>query len=344
VVEVMRRAGEGTLMEQFLQLKARLEAEGLFDPARKRALPRFPQQVGLVTSLAAAALHDVVTALRRRAPQVGVIIYPASVQGAQAGPQLAAAVRLASQRAEVDTLLVCRGGGSLEDLWAFNHEALVRAIADAPMPVVSGVGHETDFTLCDFVADLRAPTPTAAAELVAPARSACLSDLSRLAQRLRRTIRHRLDREDQRLDHLALRLARPGAGLQARGQQLQHLQQRLERGLAARFQAERERREQLQARLIHARQRQLERHRQRLDLLATRLAALNPRQVLRRGYAWVEDAQGQALTSVHGVQAGQALRAVLADGELQAQVLAVQTHEGLSEVASGAPPAALRGH
>lgn len=323
VVEGMRRAGAGTLMEQFLQLKARLEAEGLFDPARKRPLPAYPRCIGLVTSLSGAVLHDVVTALQRRAPQVQLIVYPASVQGAQAGPQLAAAVQLAGRRSEVDVLLVCRGGGSIEDLWAFNHEALVRAIAASPVPVISGVGHETDFTLADFVADLRAPTPTAAAELVAPARAACLSALLQYQHRMGRVLHHRLDRESQRLDHLATRLARPGTALLQRRQQLTQLAQRLERGLAARLQTERQRQVQLQARLLHARERQTDRQRQRLDLLATRLAALDPRQVLRRGYAWVENAQGVAVTSVAAVQPGQPLRAVLADGELQAQVLSV---------------------
>ena len=241
VVEGMRRAGAGTLMEQFLQLKARLEAEGLFDPARKRPLPAYPRCIGLVTSLSGAVLHDVVTALQRRAPQVQLIVYPASVQGAQAGPQLAAAVQLAGRRSEVDVLLVCRGGGSIEDLWAFNHEALVRAIAASPVPVISGVGHETDFTLADFVADLRAPTPTAAAELVAPARTACLAVLLQHQHRLGRVLHHRLDRESQRLDHLATRLARPGSALLQRRQQLTQLTQRLARGLAARLQTERQR-------------------------------------------------------------------------------------------------------
>lgn len=323
VVEGMRRAGAGTLMEQFLQLKARLEAEGLFDPARKRPLPAYPRCIGLVTSLSGAVLHDVVTALQRRAPQVALIVYPAPVQGPQAGPQLAAAVQLAGRRGEVDTLLVCRGGGSIEDLWAFNHEALVRAIAASPMPVISGVGHETDFTLADFVADLRAPTPTAAAELVAPARAVCLAELLRQQHRMARVLHHRLDRETQRLDHLATRLARPGTALLQRRQQLSQLAQRLSRGLAARLQAERHRADQGQQRLLLVRERQINRQRQRLDLLAARLAALDPRQVLRRGYAWVENDRGAAVTSVAAVQPGQALRAVLADGELQAQVLTV---------------------
>jgi exodeoxyribonuclease VII large subunit len=324
VVESMRRAGAGTLMEQFLQLKARLEAEGLFDPARKRPLPPFPARIGLVTSLAGAVLHDVVTALRRRAPHVSLVVYPAPVQGAQAGPQLAAAVRLAAQRAEVDVLLVCRGGGSLEDLWAFNHEALVRAIAASAVPVISGVGHETDFTLADFAADLRAPTPTAAAELVAPARQACLDVLTGWQHRMARVLHHRLDREAQRLDHAAARLARPSAGLLQRRHVLAGLQQRLGHGLAVRLHAEQQRGTLLAQRLDSAGLRQLERQRQRLELLAARLAGTDPRNVLRRGFAWIEDGQGRALGSVAGWRRGDGLRAVMADGELRAQVTDVQ--------------------
>ena len=179
VVESMRQAGQGTLFEQFLQLKARLEAEGLFDTARKRPLPVMPRAIGVVTSLGAAALHDVVTALQRRAPHIPVVIYPASVQGAQAAGELRGAVLKAGERRstdQVDVLLLVRGGGAMEDLWAFNDEALARAIVASPMPVVCGVGHETDFTIADFCADVRAPTPTAAAEL-------CAQPQSRLAGR-----------------------------------------------------------------------------------------------------------------------------------------------------------------
>lgn len=324
VVESMRPAGAGTLMEQFLQLKARLEAEGLFDPTRKRPLPAFARRIGLVTSLAGAVLHDVVTALRRRAPHVHLVVYPAPVQGAQAGPGLAAAVQLAARRNEVDVLLVCRGGGSLEDLWGFNHEALARAIAASPVPVVSGVGHETDFTLADFVADLRAPTPTAAAELVAPARQAWLEQLGKLQQRMGRVLYHRLEREAQRIDHLAARLARPSAALLQRRHALAQMARRLEHGAVVRRQAERQRLALLAQRLQAGQARQLERQRQALDMRAARLAALDPREVLRRGYAWVEDAQGRALTSVAALAPGDALRAVMLDGEVQARVTAVQ--------------------
>lgn len=328
VVESMRRAGAGTLMEQFLQLKARLEAEGLFDPSLKRPLPLFARRVGLVTSLAGAVLHDVVTALRRRAPHVQLIVYPAPVQGAQAGPGVAAAVRLAAQRGEVDVLLVCRGGGSLEDLWGFNDEALVRAIAAHPVPVVCGVGHETDFTLADFAADLRAPTPTAAAELAAPARQGWLDQLGKLQQRMGRVLHHRLDREAQCLDHWAGRLARPSAAVLQRRHALAQLARRLAHGAAVRRQAERQHLALLAQRLQTLQVHQRERQRQALELLAARLAALDPRQVLRRGYAWVEDAQGHAVTSAAALAPGEVLRAVMADGELRARVTDVQLRSG----------------
>ena len=168
VVESLQRLGAGTLYEEFLRRRARLEALGLFDAARKRPLPAYPSALGVVTSLGAAALRDVLTTQARRAPQVRVVVYPSPVQGADAPAALAAALHLAGRRREVDTLLVVRGGGTLEDLWAFNDERVVQAVAVSPMPVVCGVGHETDITLCDLAADLRAPTPTAAAELAAP--------------------------------------------------------------------------------------------------------------------------------------------------------------------------------
>lgn len=331
VVESMRRAGVGTLMEQFLQLKARLEAEGLFDASRKRPLPVFATRVGLVTSLAGAVLHDVVSALQRRAPHVRLVVYPAPVQGAQAGVALAAAVQLAARRAEVEVLLVCRGGGSLEDLWGFNHEALVRAIAGCPMPVVSGVGHETDFTLADFAADLRAPTPTAAAELVAPARLGCLEQLGKLQHRMARVLHHRLEREAQCIDHLAVRFSRPSAGLLRRRHALAQMARRLAHGAVVRRQTERQHLALLTQRLQTLQARQRHQQRQTLELLAARLAAVDPRQVLRRGYAWVADDQGRAVTSAGALAPGDGLRAVMADGEVRARVTDVLPLRGLSD-------------
>ncbi|MEX8492380.1 exodeoxyribonuclease VII large subunit [Sphaerotilus sp.] len=302
IVEAMRPAGEGALMEQFLRLKARLEAEGLFDAERKRPLPGFPRRIGVVTSLAAAALHDVVTALRRRAPHVEVVVYPAPVQGAEAPPLLVRAIAEAGRRNEVDVLIVCRGGGSLEDLWAFNDEAVARAIAASPVPVVCGVGHETDFTLADFAADLRAPTPTAAAELVAPARAACLETLAQRQRQLQQALQRRLDREAQRLDRASLRLSRPTDVLRQHQQRLALLAQRHAAALPQ----------------------SLQRRGQRLDVLAARLQALDPARVLQRGYAWVTDAEGRTLVSVGQVQPGAALMAVLHDGRVRTTVTAVE--------------------
>lgn len=313
VVEAMRRAGAGTLYEQFLKLRARLAAEGLFDAQAKRPLPPHPQRIGVITSSAGAALHDVLTALARRAPQVEVVVYPSPVQGVEAPPALVRALQTANERAEVDVLLLVRGGGSLEDLWAFNDERVVRAVATSGLPVVCGVGHETDVTLCDLAADLRAPTPTAAAELAAPARDALLSQLASLERALA-----------LRLDRLALRLSRP-SDLIARQQRLLGL-------LAQRAAAAPRRRVELQAqRLAHLAQRLdraerevVLRQRSRLDALQARLQALDPHHVLARGYAWLDDGQGGAITSITALAPGREVRTVLADGSADMQVLRVR--------------------
>lgn len=324
VVESMRSAGAGALYEQFLRLKAKLETQGLFDAARKRELPKFPRRIGVVTSLGAAALHDVVTALARRAPQVEVVIYPSAVQGAEAPAQLVSALALAGRRAEVDVLILCRGGGSLEDLWAFNDERVVRAVAASPLPVVCGVGHETDVTLADLAADLRAPTPTAAAELAAPVCADCEQQLRRLASRLTERVRRQIDASEQRLDRSMLRMARPAQMLLRHQQQLVLLQQRWQAS-ASKWSNSREhdlqrlagrlQRAAAMARLLQA---------QQLSALGDRLSALDPQRVLQRGYAWLSDMQGEALTSASKVQAGQGVVAVLADGRIEAQVTKVE--------------------
>ena len=325
VVEAMQRAGAGALYEQFLRIKASLEAQGLFDVARKRPLPAYPGAVGIVTSPGAAALHDVLTALARRAPQLRVIVYPSLVQGPEAPAQLAAAIALASARAEVDALIVCRGGGSLEDLWAFNDERVVRAICAASMPVVSGVGHETDVTLADFAADLRAPTPTAAAELVAPTREACLQMLQAYASLMSRRMNEVIDQNAQRLDRAALRLSRPAQGVRRQGERLSLLAHRLARHAPRELQAQRARLVQVQGDLQHGRAMQLAATRQRLDALAARLRALDPSQVLARGYAWLSDAAGRAVTSAQQLEAGQPLQAVLHDGVADVRVTQVRS-------------------
>jgi len=305
IVEAMRPGGAGALMAQFLRLKARLEAEGLFDPVRRRRLPRWPRRIAVVTSPAAAAWRDVMTTLARRAPQVEVVLIPSQVQGAEAPPQLVEAIGRVVD-VEPDVLIVCRGGGSIEDLWAFNDEQVVRAIAACPVPVISGVGHETDFTLADFAADLRAPTPTAAAELVAVARDEALAQLQGLSERLDGRLRQRLDREAQRLDRLGARLARPSETLSRHRQRLAVLEQRWQDALP----------------------RSLERQQQRLERLALRLEGLDPHHVLRRGYAWVADADsGRPLGSAAAVVPGQRLTAVLHDGRIRTEVLAVESAE-----------------
>ncbi len=320
IVDTLKPAGQGTLFEQFLRLKAQLETEGLFDAARKRPLPSQPRSIGVVTSLGAAALRDVVTALRRRVPHVPVVIYPAAVQGAQAPAELCSALKTAYRRhaevGESEVLLLVRGGGSLEDLWSFNDETLVRTVARAPMPVVCGVGHETDFTLADFVADLRAPTPTAAAELCAPAREQRLGELAYLQERLSEGSWSSIDQRAQQLDRLALRLGRPSVRLHDSRQALTGLQHRLQIGLQLAAQRERHRLERLQAALPQAVLRNLEQRAQRLQRCEAALGLLDPRLVLERGYALLTDAQGLAITRANQTAPGQALRARLADGEL----------------------------
>jgi exodeoxyribonuclease VII large subunit len=327
VVEAMQRLGAGALYEQFLRLKARLEAAGLFDASRKRPIATWPSTLGIVTSTAAAALHDVLAALARRAPQLRVIVYPSPVQGADAPAALVAALQLAGRRREVDTLLLVRGGGSLEDLWAFNDEALVRAIVASPIPVICGVGHESDVTLADLAADLRAATPTAAAELAAPARADALARLDTLADRLQRRVHQLFDTQAQRLDALALRLGGPAHAVAAQRQALAALDERLRLALRHALAGAAREPHLLAARLHRAMRAQRERQTQQLQAAAQRLAALDPQRVLARGYAWMLDAQGRAVVSAHGVSAGDRLGAVWADGSAQVEVLQVQPRD-----------------
>ncbi|RZJ14030.1 MAG: exodeoxyribonuclease VII large subunit [Acidovorax sp.] len=336
IVESMQRAGQGALFEQFLRLKAQLEAEGLFDAARKRALPLMPRGVGLVTSLGAAALHDVVTALRRRVPHIQVVLVPAQVQGAAAPASLVTALsklyRLAqagqapgadsSHHPPIDAILLVRGGGSMEDLWAFNDEQLARTIVQSPVPLICGVGHETDFTIADFCADLRAPTPTAAAELVAQPRAVWLGALDLMAERLADGVQRQLDTRHQRLDQAGARLGRP-SGLVARQQmQLARLAQHMRHGVLLKLQRLAHTQQALGADLPVKLQRRLAQHADRLDRAALRLELLNPRVVLRRGYALLTDADGHAVTSVQQARPGDALRATLADGAVDVTVAA----------------------
>jgi exodeoxyribonuclease VII large subunit len=329
VVESMSRAGQGALFEQFLQLRARLEAEGLFDAARKRRLPPMPRGIGLVTSLGAAALHDVVAALRRRVPHIPVVLASASVQGNQAPGELMEALsslyRLSEQDAAqaapfIDVILLVRGGGSIEDLWAFNDEALARTIARSPVPVVSGVGHETDFSIADFVADLRAPTPTAAAELVAEPHEVWRSALQLMARRLQQSAWRVMDAQAQRLDQAAARLGRPSALAASQRLRLASAGQRLQ-GESLRFLQHRQQALQgVASRLPKAMQSSIAQGRQRWDRAGLRLGLLDPSLVLRRGYAWLSDERDQPLSSVGQFQAAQPVRATLADGQVDLTV------------------------
>ena len=314
VAEAMRAAGAGALYERFLRVRARLESEGLFDPAVKRALPAHPRTVGIVTSLAGAALHDVATTLARRSPHVRVVVYPSLVQGIDASAALCAAIRLAGERREVDVLVLCRGGGSLEDLWAFNEERVVRAVRGSPIHTVSGVGHETDVTLVDLAADLRAPTPTAAAELVAPATAAQGQRLRELELELVRRAHAALETQAQRIDRLALRIARPAEAVAHRAHALALLEQRLQSAPARAIATGRARADAAAGRLRHAIEIARSRIAARIDAAALRLHAVDPQRVLARGYALLASADGTPVTSISGLVVGEAVSARLADG------------------------------
>ncbi|APW40736.1 exodeoxyribonuclease VII large subunit [Rhodoferax koreense] len=332
IVESLQRAGQGALFEQFLRLKAKLESEGLFDAARKRGLPVLPRGIGVVTSLGAAALHDVVTALRRRVPHIPVVVSPALVQGAGAPADLVRALLNLYHLAQdgsareadptIDVILLVRGGGSIEDLWAFNDEAVARLIAQSPVPVVSGVGHETDFTIADFVADLRAPTPTAAAELVAEPRDVWLGALALAGERLADAVTRQLDARGQRLDLAASRLGRPSGWLARQQAHLGQQQQRLRYETLAQLERHHNRWRLREAEFPARLQQALTRSRERLDRAERSLALLDPRLVLQRGYALLSTAEGRPLSSVAQATPGQPVRADLADGEL---ALTVQT-------------------
>ena len=334
-LERMRPAGLGVLYEAFERLKQKLEAEGLFDPARKRDLPVYPQQVGIVTSPHAAALRDVLTTMRRRMPGIPVVMYPVPVQGDGAGQKIAQAIARANERAECDVLILCRGGGSIEDLWAFNEEAVARAVAASRIPLVCGVGHETDFTIADFVADLRAATPTAAAQLAVPDRRELGLQLQRLAQRLQHDGRRRFERAMQQLDFLQRRLVHPVQRAQQQAGHLLHLQQRMQRAmmyavqqrewrwqtsqqrmLAASPELERfeSRQHELYQRLAQAMRLELQRIDIRLQGVNQHLLLLDPQQVLARGYSVVRDKHGRIVADSEQLTVGDRLDIAFARG------------------------------
>jgi exodeoxyribonuclease VII large subunit len=296
-VETMRPAGLGPLYERFLRLKDKLAREGLFDAALKRAVPEHPRSIGVVTSLAAAALRDVLTTLARRNASIPVIVYPVPVQGEGAAARIAAMIATANERAECEVLLLVRGGGSLEDLWQFNEEAVARAVRVSRIPVIVGVGHETDFTIADFAADRRAPTPTAAAEMVSPPRAELLARVAELGYRGSREARRRLEYAMQAVDGLARRLVHPAERI------------RTSRQLVA----------QLAARLASSAGRSLDAAHYRIERLCTGLAGLDPNAVLGRGYSITRNAAGEVLRDAARVAEGERLVTTLYKGWIESE-------------------------
>jgi len=344
-VEAIRRAGVGNLFEAFLQLKARLGEEGLFDPLSKRAVPAFARRIGVITSPQAAALQDVLSTLQRRAPHCEIVVYPTPVQGAGAGEKIAAAIAVAATRNECDVLLVCRGGGSIEDLWAFNHEAVARAIVASPMPVICGVGHETDFTIADFAADLRAPTPTAAAELATRPQAQWQAQLITYGEALSRAFGREHAGRCQTLDWMARRLVNPHVHINQVRRSLQGWQQRLSQAnriplttarhaliqLSTRLAgglpdtSSQRLRLSMQARRMAARmQGSALQQRQSLSSLSAQLELLNPQRTLERGYAIVTGPDGNVVCSPQALHARQQIQVRLAEGSVRISIDEVQ--------------------
>lgn len=295
-VEFVQKAGLGALFEAFEKLKLKLAHEGLFDAAYKKAIPKYPKTIGVVTSPDAAALRDVLTTLKRRNANINVIIYPTPVQGKGAAAQIAKAIHTANKRAECDTLIICRGGGSMEDLWQFNEEIVARAVDECTIPTISGVGHETDFTICDFVADVRAATPTAAAELASQDMQLLSKQLHLLWGRLVRRMDTGLQSHAQRLDYLSRRLISPVQQIEMKSNQIKQLQKRIEMSLKQHMQMQQ----------------------QRLLNLQNSLAQLNPHNVLARGYAMVQDNAGKLVTSAEQLTPAQQVRMTFAQGHADA--------------------------
>ena len=349
-VNEVRLKGLGQLYEAYERLKAQLQAEGAFAAERKKPLPTHPQCIGIVTSLAAAALRDVVTTLNRRAPEIPVIVYPTPVQGTGSELQIAQTIKTASQRAECDVLIVCRGGGSIEDLWAFNEEPVVRAIEACAIPVVSGVGHETDFTLADFVADVRAPTPTGAAELVSPNRQESLHRLAQAQGRLKTVLEQRYFDASQKLDWLARQIRHPRQKLDEQRTHIHKLAQTLSysmtqnvRAHTARFERQtqalkhcrpdisvyRQDISRFQTTLSHAFRQLLAQRRQSLTAQTALLEAVSPQQILERGFSVVKNTRGQVIRNADVLKQGQKLHITFADGETDVRVTKEQEQREL---------------
>lgn len=341
-IEALRRAGLGRLFEAFARLKLKLEAEGLFAAGRKRPLPRFPRRIGIISSPRAAALRDVLVALRRRAPHLTAILYPTLVQGDSAAGEIAKAIAAAGRRNECDLLLIVRGGGSIEDLWAFNEETVARAIVASPLPTISGVGHETDTTIADYVADLRAATPTAAAEMATQGWYEAAGEIKNTGTKLARAMQYRITRQQQELDHLSLRLVHPATRLVQARDRLALLGSQLDASLARGLRRHRERLNRAALALGRSVPR-TERRSGQLGLLAQRLRAalreqqqnrlnalgniaaalthLNPQATLARGFAIVRDASGRLVTDAANLHPGQTVSLDLARGEAEASIV-----------------------
>ena len=316
VVESMRKAGLGTLYEQFLKLKAKLEEEGLFEESRKRPIPSMPRRIGVVTSPNAAALHDVCTALRRRVPHTEVVISPAIVQGLEAPGSLVRALKQLYSVQSVDVILLVRGGGSMEDLWGFNDEELARAIVQSPVPIISGVGHETDFTIADFCADLRAPTPTAAAELCAVPRDILLRSVQSLFELLTRGAHLTIDRAEQKMDYLQDRMGRPSSRLHLEQARLTHSFNRMKECVRLPIAQSNNKTQLLGIRLERGLKELVQFQKDRLQKSSIRLELLDPSLVLKRGYAWLSDQKGEPITTAKQAVPGQGVKAVMSDGEV----------------------------
>jgi exodeoxyribonuclease VII large subunit len=346
IVERMEAAGEGELRRRFELLKKKLAAEGLFDEALKRPLPALPRRIGVITSPTGAAVRDILSVLKRRFPAIPVVVYPAAVQGDGAPFELMAALKTAATRAECDVLIIGRGGGSLEDLWAFNSEELARAIRSSPIPVISAVGHEVDFTIADFVADLRAPTPSGAAELAVPDQAEWLRGLQGLTSRLSQRMRRQLEDRAQALDWLARRLAQgsPAATVARQTERLKNARSRLalamrhdlsrrerraeqlrarlqQRSPAARLEKRSWQLQSLRERLVRASREQLRHLQQRLAVTSRALDSVSPLATLDRGYAIVTAAaSGKVLRRATDADVGSTVRAKLASGSVLATV------------------------
>lgn len=340
-VETMRRAGLGELFEAFEKLKAKLDKAGLFNPARKKPLPAFPTQIGIITSPDTAALRDVLSTLQRRMPSLPVILYPVLVQGKAAAGLIATAITTANQRAECDVLIVCRGGGSIEDLWAFNEEIVALAIAGSTIPVISGVGHETDFTIADFAADVRAPTPTAAAEMASKDHKELSQRLNALQLRLARAMLHRIENAMQQIDILSHRLIYPGDRIRQQSIHLHHLQDRLMKTCSHQLERKlwkllefnqrlaaaspniariEEQQKEMAARFNSAHIRHFESLSIRLQHVQAQLSHLNPQSVLERGYSITYTAQNTIIRDSKQIHCGDRIQVKFAHGMCEADV------------------------